>query len=381
MSNLYYGGGFKERPRRGFPVGTILAGFGGVILGALLVYYLFTVLVLPGWEKSGLPPAAPAPAPADPGPPVINADLETPVVVAVEKASPVVVGVTNYVHTTRFGQRVLFERGSGSGVIISADGYIVTNQHVIDGAQVIEVALSNGRILQAALQGEDFWTDLALLKIEEKNLPYLVPGDSARVRVGETAIAIGNPLKYFKRTVTSGVISAVERQVDFVESNYSYTYLQTDAAINAGNSGGPLINLRGEIIGINSAKIKEVGVEGIGFAIPSNTVRRVVDDLKQFGRFKRPYLGIKVIDLSRQTGIASDQGIFVAEVEEEGPAAAGGLRAEDVIIAVGENSVDYSARLNDTLLDYYPGDTVTLTVDRDESPISLEIVLGEMPTS
>ncbi len=372
-------GGYGEGPRHGFPVGTFLAGLGGVILGALLVYYVFTAFIIPGQEEQGLP--APAPPPVDPGLPEISTDLETPVVAAVEKASPAVVGVSNYVYITRFGQRVLYERGSGSGVIISSDGFIVTNQHVIDGAQEIEVALPDGRIVQAALKGADLWTDLALLKIEERELTYLVPGDSARVRVGETAIAIGNPLKYFKRTVTSGVISATERQVDFIESGYSYTYLQTDAAINAGNSGGPLVNLRGEIIGINSAKVKEVGVEGIGFAIPANTVRRVVDDMKEHGRFRRPFLGIHVLDLSRQTGIASDQGIYVDSVDQKGPAEMGGLKADDVITVVGGMPVDYSARLNDVLLDYYPGDTVTLTVDRGGSIMTLDIVLGEMSPS
>lgn len=378
---MSYGGGFGGKPPRCFPAGSLLAGLGGVFVGAILVYFLFTILVLPGLDTGDIqPPPDTGSPPPDPRPP-LDIDLETPVVAAVEKASPAVVGITNYAYTTRFGQRALFERGSGSGAIIAPDGYIVTNQHVIDGAQEIEVALPGGRTLAAILVGEDSLTDLALLKVEESNLPYLKLGDSARVRVGETAIAIGNPLKYFQRTVTTGVISAVERQVSFIDSGYSYTYLQTDAAINSGNSGGPLVNLRGEIIGINSAKIREVGVEGIGFAIPSNTVLRVVTDLKEHGRVRRPQLGVMVRDLSRQTGIASDQGVYVVQVLEGSPAASAGLRAEDVIIAVGDVAVDYSARLFDTLLRYYPGDTITVTVRRGQNTVTVEAVLGETPAS
>ena len=160
------------------------------------------------------------------------------------------------------------------GVIIDAQGHIVTNQHVINGAEKIEVVFCDGRTVDAQLVGEDVLTDLAVVKIDPGNneIKHAALSDSDKVHIGETAIAIGNPLGLaFQQTVTAGVVSAVGRQVPIPQSQYRYTYIQTDAAINEGNSGGPLINLAGDIIGINSAKIKDTGIEGMGFAIPSNT--------------------------------------------------------------------------------------------------------------
>lgn len=272
---------------------------------------------------------------------------------------------------------MLQEQGSGSGAIISADGYIVTNQHVVNRADEIAVVLSNAEILTAELVGEDELTDLALLKVEREQLPSLALGDSSKTRVGETAIAIGNPLRYFQQTATGGIISAVERQVTFRDSNYSYTYIQTDAAINAGNSGGPLVNLEGEIIGINSAKIKDVGVEGIGFAIPSNTAKRVVKDLRDYGRVKRPQLGITVRDYALQTRMPSDLGVYVVEVFAGSPAEAGGLKEGDVIVKVEGREVNYSAQLFDSLLNYYPGERIDITVNRGGTPVTVTVELGD----
>lgn len=362
--------GFDPPPRRGSsPLTWLAVALVGGIVGAGIFWGLSSHYGLPGRES------------AEPQPPV-STHLEITggdaAAQAVEKAKPTVVGVNNYSYAYRGGQKVLMEQNSGSGVIISADGYIVTNQHVINRADEITVILSNAEILPAVLVGQDELTDLALLKVDRGNLPYLGLGDSSKLRVGETAIAIGNPLGYFQQTATGGMVSAVERQVNMSDSSYSYTYIQTDAAINPGNSGGPLINLKGEIIGINSAKIREVGVEGIGFAIPCNTVKRVISDFQDFGRVKRPQLGILVRDYARETGVMSDLGVYVSEVFDGSPARAGGLQEGDVIIGVGDRDVNYSAQLFDALLKYYPGDTVNLNVVRNDVAIMVSVELSEM---
>ncbi|HHX87260.1 MAG TPA: PDZ domain-containing protein [Firmicutes bacterium] len=361
---------FDQPPRRGSSAVTcLLAGLLGGIVGAALFWLLSGYYFPPVQE-----PAEFSPSPTN----RLEITGGNAAALVVEKAKPAVVGVTNYVNVYQGGQKVVRERGSGSGAIISADGYIVTNQHVIDQADEIAVFLPNAEILTAELVGEDALTDLALLKIDRDELSYLSLGDSTRIKVGETSIAIGNPLKYFQQTVTVGVVSAVERQVSLIDSSYSYTYIQTDAAINAGNSGGPLVNLGGEIIGINSAKIKDVGVEGIGFAIPSNTVKRVVKDLREYGRVKRPQLGILVRDLAQQTQIVSDLGVYVDQVVSGSPAQAGGLQEGDVIIKVEDQEVNYSAQLFDALLKYYPGDKINLSVLRNGTPDLITVELAEM---
>ncbi len=362
---------FDRPPRRGNPpLVLLLVGLLGGIVGAGIFWVLGGHYGFPNRQS---PPEFPPPATTRLE--IIGGDAAA---LVVEKAKPAVVGVNNYGYAYQGGQKVVREQGSGSGAIISADGYIVTNQHVINRGDEITVVLPSAEILTAELVGEDELTDLALLKVDRDMLPYLSLGDSSEIKVGETSIAIGNPLRYFQQTATGGIVSAVERQVNLSDSSYSYTYIQTDAAINPGNSGGPLVNLKGEIIGINSAKIKEVGVEGIGFAIPSNTVKRVVKDLKEYGRVKRPQLGILVRDFSMETRVLSDLGVYVAEVANGSPAQAGGLREGDVIVKVEDRQVNYSAQLFDALLKYYPGDKINLTVDRNGSTVTVAVELGEM---
>lgn len=362
--------GYRDSPRpRGSYLPWLLTGVLGGIVGAALFWFLS------GYYGLRTEPGTP-----EFPPPVVNrVEISggDAAALVVEKAKPAVVGVNNYLYLYRGGQKMLQEQGSGSGAIISADGYIVTNQHVVNRADEIAVVLSNAEILTAELVGEDELTDLALLKVEREQLPSLALGDSSKTRVGETAIAIGNPLRYFQQTATGGIISAVERQVTFRDSNYSYTYIQTDAAINAGNSGGPLVNLEGEIIGINSAKIKDVGVEGIGFAIPSNTAKRVVKDLRDYGRVKRPQLGITVRDYALQTRMPSDLGVYVVEVFAGSPAEAGGLKEGDVIVKVEGREVNYSAQLFDSLLNYYPGERIDITVNRGGTPVTVTVELGD----
>lgn len=365
---MEFDSGFDEGPRRRPSLfGYLLMGLLGVIVGAALVYALFSIYLLPGVPQE---PFWPEQEKSEPPPPPHQQDLAT--VEVVNRVLPGVVGVNRYVYVTHMGRQALVEGGSGSGVVISPDGYIVTNQHVIDGADEIRVVLHDVGTFEASLMGEDVLTDLALLKIEQANLTAIPLGDSTEVWVGESVLAIGNPLGAFQQSVTAGIISAVGRQVQIPESDYAYTFIQTDAVINPGNSGGPLVNLHGEIVGINSAKVTRLGVEGIGLSIPSNTVRRVVEDLREHGKVRRPQLGVMVTDMP------AEQGVHIREVVPGSPARQSGLQAGDLIIMIEDREVQYVAQLFDALLNYYPGDTVTLEIIRDERRQSVPVTLGEM---
>ena len=219
----------------------------------------------------------------------------TPVVRAAKAVGPAVVGITNKAVARDWFNNPVETEGVGSGVIFRSDGYIVTNNHVIDGAKEIIVSLSDGRSLKGQLIGKDEFTDLAVVKVDERNLPTAAFGNSDTVVVGEPAIAIGNPLGLeFQGSVTVGVISALNRTLDV--SDKRVKLLQTDAAISPGNSGGALVNADGEVIGINSAKVSAAAVEGMGFSIPINTVQTIVNELIEKGYVARPYLGVSVFD-------------------------------------------------------------------------------------
>ena len=215
----------------------------------------------------------------------------TPIVAAAKKVGPAVVGITNKAYVRDIFNRVqLTERGTGSGVIYDKSGLIATNNHVVEGASEIIVSLTDGRSVKGNVLGADAATDLAVVKIDENNLPVADFGDSSTLQVGEPAIAIGNPLGLeFRGSVTAGVISALNRSIQLGERKFDL--IQTDAAINPGNSGGALVNAEGEVVGINSAKIAVSGVEGIGFAIPINSAKPILDELAKKGRVVRPYIG------------------------------------------------------------------------------------------
>lgn len=297
----------------------------------------------------------------------------------VDQALAAVVGVNKHIFVTRFGEQSLEEVESGSGVIIDPDGYIITNQHVIEGADKITVVIPGKSSYEAELIGLDPMTDLALLKIEEIDLVALAIGDSDELRVGEQVLAIGNPFGYFQQSVTAGIISAVGRQVRMPGSEYVYTFLQTDALVNPGNSGGPLLNLKSEIIGINTAKISLVGVEGIGLAIPSNTVKRVLADLFEHGRVIRPHLGVVIDDWLRYGADEPERGVIIVDIAPDSAADNAGLQAEDIIVAIDGHDVHYLAQLFDRLFSYYPGDTVTITYFRDGESSQATVTLGERP--
>lgn len=268
------------------------------------------------------------------------------------------------------GQTV--EQGSGSGIIISADGYIVTNQHVIDGASEIEIVLNTGTSYAATVVGEDAKTDLAVLKIEPKSeepLTAAILGDSGALEVGELAVAIGNPMGMeFSGSVTAGIISAVNRTMTIDERTYNL--IQTDAAINNGNSGGALINQYGEVIGINSVKLSTTGVEGMGFAIAMSEAKPIINDLMNAGYVTgRPVVGINISE--------TRYGLFITYVQEGSGAKNAGLQVDDMILEVEGKAVSSTSEINEIRDTKKPGDTLKFKILRDQSTIEIDVELTE----
>lgn len=271
--------------------------------------------------------------------------------------------------------------GLGSGVIISTDGYILTNYHVIDGAEKIKVDLNDNRTLDARVVGSDQPSDLAVLKIDATDLPVLALGDSDRVRVGDVVLAVGNPLG-IGQTVTMGIISAKGRQTGLSSGSFE-DFLQTDAPINQGNSGGALVNTNSELIGINSQILSPSGGSiGIGFAIPSNMARTITDTLVKSGRVRRGQLGIVVAransDAAKELGIKANRGVVVAEVRPGGAAEQAGVKKGDVITSFNGVEVNEPNVFRNHIASTAPGTAVTLTILRDgrEQPVSAK--LGEL---
>ena len=276
------------------------------------------------------------------------------------------------------------ERGLGSGVIVSADGYILTNHHVVDGAEEIRVDLNDGRTLAAKVVGTDQPSDLAVLKIEATGLPVLPLGDSDKARVGDVALAVGNPLG-IGQTVTSGIISAKGRSTGLSDGSFE-DFIQTDAAINRGNSGGALINTAGELIGINSQIFSPTGGNiGIGFAIPSNMAKDVMGQLISTGRVRRGMLGVNIqpvtADLAASLGLGQARGAIVSGVQAGGPADRAGVKRGDVITAFNGTPVIDNNTLRNAVARTQPGNVATLTVSRDNREQQLRVTLGELPAA
>ncbi|MDA4112451.1 MAG: trypsin-like peptidase domain-containing protein [Thaumarchaeota archaeon] len=307
--------------------------------------------------------------------------LESQVTGAVEKLSESVVGIdsTKLTRDNRFGLVPI--EGQGSGVIIDPRGTIVTNHHVIDDASKVQVHLKDGRSLVGEVIGSDRATDIALVRVKADNLPFATLGDSESLRVGQFVLAIGNALGLpGAPTVSLGVISALGRPLpgtDFVLEGL----VQTDAAINPGNSGGPLADLEGRVIGINTAMIPFA--QGVGFAIPSGTIKTIIDQISKHGRVVRPWLGISGLDvnpsIARRYGLSVESGVLLAEVMRESPAHTAGLREGDIVVGIGENKVEQMKGLVTALSKFAIGERVTMSFVRTGTTYEADLRLAEAP--
>jgi len=278
------------------------------------------------------------------------------------------------------------QQASGSGVIISEDGYIVTNNHVIAGADKIEVVMNDKRTYEGTVIGADASTDVALIKIKEKDLPFLNYGNSDAVKVGEWALAVGNPFN-LESTVTAGIISAKGRNNILDNSKRPIeSFLQTDAAVNPGNSGGALVNTNGELIGINTAIASNNGAyQGYSFAVPVNIVKKIVSDLVEFGTVQRAYIGVSIQDIdskfAQQKNIKQLKGIYVNGLTDGGSAQDAGIQEGDVITKVEDINVGSVSALQEQVSKYRPGNKIKVNVLRDNKELNLDVVLKSLDNS
>ena len=291
-----------------------------------------------------------------------------------EEVSPSVVVVKNKIYVSEGREKVLTDRGVGSGVVYNSDGYVITNQHVVRGASVISVTLEDGQEYEAQIIGEDEKTDIAVIKIDKKNLKEAQLGDSDKLKVGETVVAIGSPLgEEFAGSVTSGIISYTERNLNL--GNRNAKLIQTDTVINPGSSGGALINKEGEVIGINSLKISSSKVEGMSFAIPINIAKSVAQEILEDGFVKRAWLGLGLAESKEP------QGVYIGGIMKDGPADNGEILQGDIIVKAGNKVVRNIADLSSIIENHSPNDVVELTVLRNREKLIKKITLGETPKS
>ena len=305
-----------------------------------------------------------------------------------EKATPAVVGVTTVTlrRDSFFG---ILRRGEGvgSGFIVHPDGYILTNDHVVNSGQAekITVLFNDGTEKDADILWNSSALDMAVLRVDAKNLPVADLGDSDGLTVGEIAVAIGNPLGLdFQRSVTSGIISGLHRTVQLSQTEIMEDLIQTDASINPGNSGGPLLNARGEVIGMNTAKISSNVAEGLGFAIPINQAKPILEQIIEEGKFTMVYLGISGIDVQavrRQFNVdmSIEEGVYVFEVEKDTPVDRAGITAGDIITALDGKTINGMSQLTRELHKYKPGDTITVTYYREKTENEVEVALAARP--
>ncbi len=271
------------------------------------------------------------------------------------------------------------EIASGSGVIISEDGYIVTNSHVINNAKEIEVVLNNKQKFQAEILGEDASTDLALIKIKNEGLEFVEFANSDDAKIGQWVLAVGNPFN-LNSTVTAGIISAKGRDIGLINQRGIESFIQTDAAINSGNSGGALVNIEGKLIGINTAIQSPSGVNtGYGFAIPSNMVEKIVADLKEFGKVQRAFLGINILEINseiaKEFDLSSLEGVYIYNTINDGAAHRCGIRQGDVLTKIQDKEVNSLSDIQEQLTQYSPGDEIICTINRGGEILTFEVVL------
>jgi serine protease Do len=273
--------------------------------------------------------------------------------------------------------------GFGSGVVLSHDGYIVTNNHVVEGADKIEVTFNDRRVMKAVIVGNDPSTDLALIKVNAEDLAFITYGNSDELKVGEWVLAVGNPFN-LTSTVTAGIVSAKARNINILGSRSSIeSFIQTDAVINRGNSGGALVNTHGELVGINAAIASRTGVyEGYSFAIPVNIVRKVVDDLISFGEIQRGYIGVEIremtAELAQDAGQSAIKGVYIAGISESGGAADAGIKAGEVILSVDGKPVNTMSQLLEAVGQYRPGDNVEVVTSKNDRERTYSVMLKNL---
>ncbi|MGJ3205784.1 S1C family serine protease [Geobacillus thermoleovorans] len=387
-----------EPKRRGRFVSWLAASVAGAVIGSAATWY-----VAPKWmheETNSQTETAETTAKSEALPLQPTANVNTNMIAAINKVADAVVGVVNIQKQVDFfsDQAQDTEAGTGSGVIFKKEGnaaYIVTNNHVIEGANKVEVALANGKKVKADIVGVDALTDLAVLKIPAEGVTKVASfGDSSKVKIGEPVAAIGNPLGLdLSRTVTEGIVSGKRTMpVSTSAGDWEIDVIQTDAAINPGNSGGALINSAGQVIGINSMKIAETGVEGLGFAIPSENVKPIVEQLMKDGKIKRPYLGVQLVDVAdlsddvrtNELKLPSNitSGAAVTSVEPFSPAAEAGLKSKDVIVAINGDKIDSVSALRKYLYTKTAvGDRIKLTIYRDGFETTVSVTLKARDSS
>jgi 2-alkenal reductase len=315
-----------------------------------------------------------------------NTDVETAITKSVQKVSPTVVTVVGTIP----GQATFFgttsdQTVSGSGVFITNQGYILTNNHVVEGTKEVSIVLSDGSEQKATIVGTDPYSDIAVLKTDGKVPAVASLGNSDVLNPGESVIAIGSPLGNFKNTVTVGVVSATGRSIDTGNGYQIEDLIQTDAAINHGNSGGPLVNLAGEVIGINTLIVRNTGsgdvAEGLGFAIPVNTAQAVAQQIIQKGYFARPYLGISFQpinpDIALRYNLPAQWGVYVTRIASGSPASKAGIQEGDIITKIGDVTLDETHSYVNTLFTFKPGDQINLEVVRGSDNVQVQVTLGE----
>ncbi|ACZ38049.1 S1C family serine protease [Sphaerobacter thermophilus] len=334
---------------------------------------------------------APTPTAVSQAPPVSTSDVPGSIADLVERVSPAVVTVLNKQAVGGlFGSDGEIQpAGTGTGFIIDDQGRIVTNHHVVEGSEEIEVIFVDGEKANARLLGTDRFADLAVIQVDVP-VPATVPlGDSDSLRPGDRVIAIGSALGDFTNTVTEGIVSGLGRSLQTPEGYNMENMIQHDAPINPGNSGGPLLNLNGEVVGVNTAVVRQaslgVTAEGLGFAIPSNTVKALTEELIRAGRVVRPYLGIFYEPLTPRLAQANDlpvdHGVVVNSVEPNSPAGMAGIQADDIITKIDGQAIDSDHPLVNQLFNYKPGDVVELEIyrPRTDETLTVSVTLGERP--
>jgi 2-alkenal reductase len=313
-------------------------------------------------------------------------NIETSITKSVQKVGPAVVTVVGTIpgQLTIFGQTG-DQTVSGTGFFITDQGYILTNNHVVEGTKEVNIVLSDGTQQTAKIVGTDPYADVAVLKTDGKVPGVATLGNSDALDPGESVIAIGSPLGDFKNTVTVGVVSATGRSIDTGNGYTIENLIQTDAAINHGNSGGPLVDLAGDVIGVNTLVVRNSGngdvAEGLGFAIPVNTAQAIANQIIEQGYFARPYMGISFQpinpDIAERYNLPAKWGVYITKVESGSPANAAGLQEGDIITKVGDITIDETHSYVNSLFSYKPGETIKLVVMREGKETQLQITLGE----